>query len=411
MASTSVDSISTVSAGPAVVSASIGADGTVDTSTSKVTGGDTSSTTTTSTAGSSSMGKDDFLKLLVTQLQYQDPLSPMDNSQMIAQEAQFESLETNNNILTAINSLNDSYKATVAAQNSSAQTMSNASSVSLIGKQVRLKETNVDWGMVPGQTVPINVSLGNNDSATVQILDSDGSVVKTLQTSGKDATNSSVVQWDGTTDSNGFAQAGTYKVNVVGSDTDSSLYSFIQSTVDGVSFASDGVYLKVAGQQIPASNIMDVTPIEDSSGGFADAAGSSAIGLLGKTVKCRQTTVNYGAVDGENDEFKVNGPINGSVSVAITDSTGAAIAAYKVPTDSTGVATIDWNGQKYDGTFAAKGTYNIVIDGQENDPSLYAYTQGQVDGLSNLSGMVQLRVGGQNISLSNVVDISTTSGT
>ncbi len=407
--STNIDSISKASSAPAVVSAGIGADGNIDVTTSKVTGG-TASKTDTTTAKSSTLGKDDFLKLLVTQLKYQDPLSPMDNSQMIAQEAQFESLASNNNILAAVNALNDSYKATVAAQNSSAQTMSNASSVSLIGKQVRLKETNVDWGMVPGQTVPINVSLGNNAGATVQILDSNGAVVKTLQTAGKDSNNSAVVEWDGTNDTNGYAQAGTYKVNVVGSDTDDSLYSFIQSTVDGVRFAKDGVFLKVAGQEIPAANIMDVAQSQNSNGGFADIASSSAVGLLGKTVKCRQSTVNYGAVDGEHDVFKVNGPINGNVQVAITDSTGTTVAAFQEPTDSTGVATIDWNGQKYDGTFASKGTYNILINGQENDPSLYAFTQGQVDGLSNLGGMVQLRVGGQNVSLSNVVDISTNSG-
>ena len=44
------------------------------------------------------LGKDEFLKLLVTQLQYQDPLEPNDNSQMIAQLAQFSSLEAMNNI-------------------------------------------------------------------------------------------------------------------------------------------------------------------------------------------------------------------------------------------------------------------------------------------------------------------------
>lgn len=66
--------------------------------TSNVTSGTGSSTTTSS---NSILGKDDFLKLLVTQMQYQDPLSPTDDTQSIAQMAQFSSLEQMENMNTS----------------------------------------------------------------------------------------------------------------------------------------------------------------------------------------------------------------------------------------------------------------------------------------------------------------------
>jgi flagellar basal-body rod modification protein FlgD len=64
-------------------------------------GGATSTTTTTPTAPGSTLGKDDFLKLFVTQLQHQDPMNPSDNSQFMAQMAQFSTLEQITNLSNA----------------------------------------------------------------------------------------------------------------------------------------------------------------------------------------------------------------------------------------------------------------------------------------------------------------------
>ena len=57
--------------------------------------------------GDSNLGKDAFLQLLVTQLQHQDPTAPMDNSEFIAQMAQFSSLEQMQNMTSSIEKLID----------------------------------------------------------------------------------------------------------------------------------------------------------------------------------------------------------------------------------------------------------------------------------------------------------------
>lgn len=68
----------------------------------------TSTATTSPTAPTNALGtlgKDDFLRLLVTQLQHQDPMNPMDDKDFMGQMAQFSTLEQTTNTATAIQRL------------------------------------------------------------------------------------------------------------------------------------------------------------------------------------------------------------------------------------------------------------------------------------------------------------------
>jgi flagellar basal-body rod modification protein FlgD len=83
----------------------------------------------TSTTPQNELGEDSFMKLLVTQLQNQDPLEPMANEDYIAQLATFSSLEE-------LETLNDSVVAMVALQQSNAVLDQLTSSSALIGQTV-----------------------------------------------------------------------------------------------------------------------------------------------------------------------------------------------------------------------------------------------------------------------------------
>jgi len=365
----------------------------------------TSTGTNNVTTKEDELGKDDFLLLLVTQLRYQDPLSPMSNTDFIAQMAQFRALETNNNIQKAIENMSKSLTNSVDAQKTNTDAMTNATAISLIGKQVRIKAKNVYWEMKAGTRIPITVYLGNKSEATVQILDSNDKVIKTLQANQKDNQNSAVVEWDGTKDNGEFASAGTYKVNIVGQDKDASLYAFIQDVVTGVRFTNEGAMLKIGGRELPASDIMDVA-MDTSESGFGNISPSSAVELLGKMVRVRQNMITYNNLDGEQVPITVNAPKYSSVKIAIVDSNGDILTALRQTADETGVAKFYWNGQCYDNSFAKPGRYKVLVDGEEYNPSLYPFIEGKVDGLSNLNGTLELRVNGENVLLSDVIDIA-----
>ena len=96
----------------------------------------TSQTSTTSNSGStpSVLGKDEFLKLLVAQLQNQDPLNPSDSTEFTSQLAEFSSLEQ----LTNLN-------AELKTQSLNQMTLGYAQSASMIGKEVA-----IEWGDTVG---------------------------------------------------------------------------------------------------------------------------------------------------------------------------------------------------------------------------------------------------------------------
>ncbi len=131
------------------------------------------------------LGKDDFLKLLITQLKYQDPMEPTDNKEFIAQMAQFSSLEQMSNMSKGFEKL-------AAMQESTLREISVGQAVNMIGRTVTAVlpvdtvtgKLTADTGLYHGpQTGAALIKLLSKETE-VTVLEQEGQTMKVMLTDG-----------------------------------------------------------------------------------------------------------------------------------------------------------------------------------------------------------------------------------
>ena len=209
-----------------------------------------SNTSTQESSGDDgTMGKDDFLLLLTTQLQQQDPLDPTDNSEFVAQLAQFTSLESLENMSTAMGNM-----AYSMASNTSAQM------VSFIGQEVVVSEGGFSHQSNAVEDLAFTLD-GDAEKVQINIKDEDGKTVKTLELGAMDAGDQEV-SWDGTNDDGGPVPEGEYSFEIVASDAEGEpVTSTLRTThkVVGVSF-KDGfpVLMLENGETTSLGSVLEV---------------------------------------------------------------------------------------------------------------------------------------------------------
>jgi flagellar basal-body rod modification protein FlgD len=205
-------------------------------------------------ASSTSMGKDDFLTLLITQLQNQDPLNPADSTEYTAQLAQFSSLEQLSNVNANLEYM-QLYQASI----------NNAQAVSFIGKEIIALGDEVQ--VTEGQADKCRFELGGDASGVaVNIYDESGKLVKTIEQGAMDAGRQTVI-WD-CTDQNGNTVADgnyTFEIQAVdAADQAVEAVTYSSGLVEGVTFIEGVTYFLVGNQKIPISDIVEVVQPDSS---------------------------------------------------------------------------------------------------------------------------------------------------
>jgi len=198
-----------------------------------------------STTATNAESEQRFLKLLVTQLNNQDPLNPLDNAQLTSQLAQMSTV-------SGIEKLNSAFQS-LLAQSGASQVLQSAS---LIGRTVLVP--GGELALKPGAEVPFAVDMpGAADSVKVNITNAAGATVRSYDL-GALPQGVKTLSWDGTADNGNALAEGAYSVNVVATAAGSavSASALIYAKVASVAQGSSGVSLDLeSGRKASLSDV------------------------------------------------------------------------------------------------------------------------------------------------------------
>lgn len=226
-----------------------------------------------------------FYKLLTTQIQYQDPLNPMENTEFTSQLAQLTSVEQ----LQGVNK-NLTYLQLYMAS------INNSQALGFIGKEIKATGNSIYWD---GSNSPnVNYTLnGEASRVIINIFDQNNMLVRTIH-AGEQSKGEQSLVWDGR-DKNGNAVGkGLYKFEVLATNTDGKAVSsttMLSGKVEGLSFENGVTYVLVNGQKIAIGDIISISsPAESAAQTMQQTGNSSTVSSMIKTLgKAALTAAPY----------------------------------------------------------------------------------------------------------------------
>lgn len=210
--------------------------------------GTVSSNQTSTVSGSSNLGENAFLQLLVTQLKNQDPLNPMNTTQFVSQLSQLTATEQITNLANAFTQFESNFSNSEQLQ-----------AASLIGKNVSVQDNEVD--VISGQAGKIGFDLPANASAILNITDSNGNTIDTVNL-GNLSAGENTYQWNGLNSNGVQVPDGTYNYEVQATESDGTqlLLSGVDAgEVQSVQIENGQVYVVINGTTYPMSQITQIS--------------------------------------------------------------------------------------------------------------------------------------------------------
>ena len=198
------------------------------------------------------LGKDDFLRLLTVQLQHQDPLSPVENEDFIAQLAQFSSLEQ-------LESINSNLQDGIDLDLILTQVLNNTAAAGLIGKTVIADGGAVHLDESGSSDVHFDLA-SPADHVVIRITDETGALIQTLRESHLGEGRNRVT-WNGEDAQGNRRSEGTYNVEIEAYDPEDNpidVTPILVGEITGVRFDAGEARLLVAGLELGIGEIIEI---------------------------------------------------------------------------------------------------------------------------------------------------------
>ncbi|EGT0737466.1 flagellar basal body rod modification protein [Campylobacter coli] len=256
---------------------------TAATTTSTSTTSDTSSTSSSGLASNpnATLDKDAFLKLLLIELQHQDPTDPMDSDKMLTQTSQLSALEMQQNTNTTMQKMVE----TMQLLSNSFSTSMSTSAIGAIGKMATVSDNKIKL-TGSDEIIALKMYLpedSDENGVTLEIYDSNNKLVFSEKSDAKSISQGLfTMEWPGRNNDGVYAGDGEYTVKMVYNNKNGEKITANYGTypIEGIVFKNGVAHAKMAGKEVPFDAISEITDYKLSSSS-STGSGSSGSGSSG----------------------------------------------------------------------------------------------------------------------------------
>ncbi|EAI1035119.1 flagellar basal body rod modification protein [Campylobacter coli] len=257
---------------------------TTTTTSGTTSSGSTSGTTRTDSSSSSgivsnpnaTLDKDAFLKLLLIELQHQDPTDPMDSDKMLTQTSQLSALEMQQNTNTTMQKMVE----TMQLLSNSFSTSMSTSAIGAIGKMATVSDNKIKL-TGSDEIIALKMYLpedSDENGVTLEVYDSNNKLVFSEKSDAKSISQGLfTMEWPGRNNDGVYAGDGEYTVKMVYNNKNGEKITANYGTypIEGVVFKDGVAYAKMAGQEVPFDAIQEITDYKLGSSSSTGGSGSS----------------------------------------------------------------------------------------------------------------------------------------